>query len=358
MKPTSARTNRQILLAQRPDGRLEARHFRSAVGTVGEPGPGEVLCRTILLSIDPANRAWMQGRTYRDRLGEGEVMSGFTLAEVVSEHDARIPVGTIVACEAGWQEYAVLRADRVRPVEVRGKLTHHLSVLGITGLTAYFGLLNIGGAKHGETVVISAAAGATGNVAGQIARIRGARVVGITGSDDKNRMLEHDLGFQGTVNHRSPTLRQDLIAQCPDGIDVYFDNVGGRVLETVLPLMNLHGRVVCCGVVSQYDTATPAPGPRAVPGLLVVKRLRMEGFIVMDFLDQWPAAEAQLASWVGSGELKVLEDVVEGLESAPAALIGVLAGDNVGKRIVRIAPDPRYVAAVASLGSGPEGVQK
>ena len=337
----TTRTNRQILLGTRPEGRLEERHFRSAVASVRDPGPGELLCRTILLSIDPANRAWMQGPTYRDQVKEGDVMSGFTLAEVVAQNGTGMANGTIVGCEAGWQEYAVLRPDRVRAVQVRGPLTHHVSVLGITGLTAYFGLLDIGRPAKGDTVVVSAAAGATGNVVGQLARIHGARVVGITGSDDKNRMLEQDLAFDATVNHRSRTLRQDLAARCPKGIDVYFDNVGGRVLEAVLPLMNLHGRVVCCGAVSQYDTATPAPGPSGVPGFLVVKRLRMEGFIVLDLVEQWPKAEGELAAWVGGGQLKVLEDVIDGLESAPAALIGLLAGDNVGKRLVRVGPDPK-----------------
>lgn len=340
MRPPTERPNRQILLAERPSGKLDAHHFKTVESTAGEPAPGELLCKTILLSIDPANRAWMQGRTYREQLGAGDVMAGFTLCEVVAANGAPIAVGTIVACEAGWQEYAVLRANTVRPITVRGQLTHHMSVLGITGLTAYFGLLNVGQPRSGETVVVSAAAGATGNVVGQIARIRGARVVGITGSDDKNRMLERDLGFEGSVNHRGEKLRDDLAAQCPNGIDIYFDNVGGRVLEAVLPLMRTHGRIVCCGAVSQYDSATPAPGPAGVPGQLVVKRLRMEGFLVSDFIGEWLKAEQQLAAWVASGDLKVLEDVVEGLDAAPSALVGILAGDNVGKRIVRVAPDP------------------
>jgi len=164
--------------------------------------------------------------------------------------------------------------------------------------------------------------------------------VGVTGSDDKSRMLERDLGFDATVNHRSDKLREDLAAACPNGIDVYFDNVGGRVLEAVLPLMRTHGRIVCCGAVSQYDSAGPAPGPAGVPGQLIVKRLRMEGFLVSDYIGEWAQAQEQLAAWVAADELKVLEDIVEGLESAPRALIGILAGDNVGKRMVRVAPDP------------------
>jgi NADPH-dependent curcumin reductase CurA len=334
------RPNRQILLAERPSGKLEEAHFKAIDSTIGEPAPGEVLVRTILLSIDPANRAWMQGRTYREQLGAGEVMAGFTLCEVIDANGAPTPVGSIVACEAGWQEYAILPAGRLMPQTVRGPLTHLMSVLGVTGLTAYFGMLNVGQPRSGETVVVSAAAGATGSVAGQIARIQGARVVGVAGSDEKNRLLERDLGFDATVNHRSEKLRDDLASACPKGIDVYFDNVGGRVLEAVLPLMRTHGRIVCCGSVSQYDSAAPAPGPAGVPGQLIVKRLRMEGFLVSDYVGEWAKAQEQLAAWVASGGLKVLEDVVEGLDSAPRALVGILAGDNVGKRIVRVAPDP------------------
>jgi len=334
------RPNRQILLAERPKGKLEESHFKAIDSTIGDPSPGELLVRTILLSIDPANRAWMQGRTYREQLGAGEVMAGGALCEVVAANASSILEGSIVVCEAGWQQYAIVPANRVMPVNVRGPLTHHMSVLGITGLTAYLGLLDVGRPQKGETVVVSAAAGATGSVAGQIARIVGARVVGVTGSDDKNRLLERDLGFDATVNHRGEKLREDIAVACPNGIDVYFDNVGGRVLEAVLPLMRAHGRIVCCGAVSQYDSAAPAPGPAGVPGQLIVKRLRMEGFLVSDFIGDWAKAQEQLASWVASGELKVLEDVVEGLESAPRALVGILAGDNVGKRMVRVAPDP------------------
>jgi len=340
MTGNAARPNRQVLLIERPAGRLEERHFRAIDGTVGEPGPGEVLCRTVLLSIDPANRAWMRGRTYREQVGEGDVMAGFTLAEVVAENGAGIPTGTVVACESGWQEYAIHPAKRVRVMPVRGPLTHHMGVLGVTGLTAYFGLLEVGRPKAGETVVVSAAAGATGNVAGQIARIMGCRVIGIAGSDEKNEMLRRDLGFDGAVNYRSQTFREDLRALCPNRIDVYFDNVGGPILDTVLPVMNLHGRVVCCGAVSQYDSEGPPTGSRLVPGLLVVSRLRMEGFLVSDFEGRWPEGEARLAQWVASGELKVLEEVLDGLDSAPGALIGLLAGANTGKRMVRVGADP------------------
>ena len=340
MSDDGTRGNRQILLIERPSGRLEERHFKAVDGTIGEPGRGEVLCRTVLLSIDPANRAWMRGRTYREQVGEGDVMAGFTLAEVVAENGTQIPAGTVVACESGWQEWAIHPASRVRPLAVRGPLTHHMSALGITGLTAYFGLLEVGRPKAGETVVVSAAAGATGNVVGQIARIMGCRVIGIAGSDDKCEMLRRDLGFDGAVSYRSETFRDDLRSLCPNRVDIYFDNVGGPLLDAILPMMNLHGRVVCCGAVSQYDTDGAPVGSRFVPGLLVVSRLRLEGFLVSDFEDRWPEGEARLAEWLADGKLMVLEEVLDGLDSAPGAIVGLLAGANTGKRMVRVGPDP------------------
>jgi NADPH-dependent curcumin reductase CurA len=332
--------NRMILLAERPAGRLEAGHFRTVTGAMPRPGPHEVLCRTILLSLDPANRAWMKGRTYRDQQEEGEVMSGFTLSEVVDANGTALPVGTVVAGEGGWQEYAALPVSGIEPVTVHGPLSHHMSVLGITGLTAYFGLLEVGRPAPGETVVVSAAAGATGNVVGQLARIHGARVVGISGSDEKNRVLAEELGFDATVNHRSPDLRADLKAACPDGVDVYFDNVAGPVLDAVLPRMNDFGRIVCCGAVSGYDGSDAPVGPPAVPGLVITRRLRMEGFIVLDHAARFDEAATQLARWIQEGRLRVLEDIVDGLEAAPEALVGLLAGENVGKRMVRVGADP------------------
>jgi len=340
MTPRSDGANRQVIYEHRPQGALSADDFRLVEVPIEAPGAGELLCRTILLSIDPANRAWMQARTYRDQLTEGDVMAGFTLCEVVDGGDTDVPAGSIVACEAGWQEYAVMPVNRVRPLQPVAPLTHHMSVLGITGLTAYFGLLAVGRPQAGETVLVSAAAGATGNVVGQLARIKGCRVVGITGSDAKNRMLVDELGFDGAANHRDPEFTRQLREICGGAIDLYFDNVGGRVLERALGLLQVHGRIVCCGVVSQYDTATPAAGPRGVPGLLVTKRLRMEGLLVGDYAGEWPAATAELAHWLESGELVALEEVHDGLDAAPAALVGLLHGDNVGKRMVRVGPDP------------------
>lgn len=329
--------NRQILVTALPEDRLEERHFELHEGERPDPAEGEVLTRTLFLSLDPANRAWMQGATYRAPVTAGDVMAGFTLAEVVRSKDPRFAPGMIVECENGWQEYACHTGEHLTPVTPRAALSHHLSVLGITGLTAYFGLLDVGRPAPGETVVVSAAAGATGSVAGQIARIAGCRVVGLAGSDEKCAWLTEELGFDAAINYKTERLSAALKEHCPKGIDVFFDNTGGPILEAGLFRMNLGGRVVCCGVVSQYDTGNPAPGPRGVPGLIVTKRLRMEGFIVMDHFAKRALATDRLASWLESGALIAREDILEGLEQAPRGLIGLLNGENLGKRMVRVA---------------------
>lgn len=332
--------NRRLLLVGAPKGALAESDFATDTTPIPTPGPGEVLCRNILLSIDPAGRAWMSQPTYREQLEPGEVMAGYTISEVVAENGADVALGQLVFGSGGWQEYAVLPAREVMPITVRAELPVHLSVLGITGLTAYFGLMRVGRPRAGQTVVVSAAAGATGNVVGQLARMRGCRIVGIAGTPEKCELLVDSLGFDAAVSHRSPNLRDDLRAACPDGVDVYFDNVGGPVLSTVLRQLNQHGCVVCCGSVSAYDEAPSGGGDPAIPGLLVTRRLRMEGFLVHDYESEWPAAEAELAAAVENGELTALHELVDGLEQAPSALIGVLHGGNVGKRMVRVGPDP------------------
>lgn len=332
-------TNRQVIVTELPTGRLATSNFEVRDGSVPEAGQDEVLVRTLWLSLDAANRAWMQGATYTDPVLAGQVMAGFTLGQVVASNSPDVPAGAIVECRNGWQDYATHPAREVRAFEPKAPLARYLSVLGVTGLTAYFGLYDVGRPKPGETVVVSAAAGATGSLVGQLARIRGCRAVGIAGSDEKNRWLVDELGFDAAVNYKDPDFRAQLKAACPDGVDVYFDNTGGPVLETVLRRMNLAGRIACCGVVSQYDTTSPAPGPSGVPGLLVTKRIRMEGFIVMDFYDRRDHALDELAAWLESGELRAAEDVLEGLDQAPGGLVGLLAGENVGKRMVHVA-DP------------------
>jgi NADPH-dependent curcumin reductase CurA len=329
--------NRQIQIVEMPRDKLGEEHFRLVVAPLPVPGPGEVLCRTLYLSLDPANRAWMQGATYRSALEAGQVMSGFTLAEVVASNHPDLHPGDLVEGDGGWQEYFVKPAAALARRERHEPLTHLVSVLGVTGRTAHYGMAGIGKPRPGETVVVSAAAGATGSVAGQIAKLKGARVVGIAGGADKCRRLVEELGFDAAVDYKSGNLFQTLKAACPDGIDLYFDNVGGTTLEAVLFRMNLHGRIVCCGVVSQYDTGNPAPGPRGVPGLIVTKRLTMTGFILGDDPNLMAEADRELPVWVREGRIKVAEDVLDGLESAPRGLIGLLAGENFGKRMVKVA---------------------
>lgn len=331
--------NRQIMLERKPAGKLTTDCFRMQSSPVNDPGPGEVLCRTLYLSLDPANRAWMQGVTYRGELHAGTVMPGFTLAEVVASNDIQFKAGDLVEGDGGWQQYFVESGKRLTKRVRREPLSHLMSVLGTTGKTAYCGLLDIGAPQPGETVVVSAAAGATGSIAAQIAKLKGARVVGIAGGPDKCRWLVDALGLDDAIDYREGNVYAELKTRCPNGVDVYFDNTGGPILEAVLARMNLRGRIVCCGVVSQYDTATPASGPRGVPGLLVTKRLKMQGFIVSDYAELLAQADKDLAQWTAQGKLVVAEDIIDGLDKAPAGLVGLLAGENRGKRMIRVALD-------------------
>jgi len=331
--------NRQIIVRELPKGALSEAHFELRDGDRPAPGEGEALVRTILMSIDAANRAWMQGATYREAVKAGDVMHTYAIAEVVESKDASLKPGDIVAVESRWADYVTVKARRARKLPRVRPLSHLLSVYGVAGKTAYHGLIGVGRPRAGETVVVSAAAGSVGMYVGQIAKALGCRAVGIAGGADKCDWVTNALGFDACVDYRAGNLFKDLKAACPQGIAVYFDNVGGEILETVLFQMNPKGRVVCCGAVSQYDTAAPQ-GPRNLPAMVVVKRLRMEGFIVMDFAADDAKAGAELRRWVAEGKLKVVDDIVDGLENAPAALIGLLAGKNRGKRMVRVAPDP------------------
>jgi NADPH-dependent curcumin reductase CurA len=328
--------NRQVLLIEKPTGKLSRDHFRLVEGPTPEPGEGEALVRVRYISMDAANRAWMQGATYRSEIKTNEVMAGGALAEVVSSKAAGFAPGDLVFADTGWQDYAVLPGKRLMKVPRVDPPTHLLSVYGIAGLTSYFGLLTIGRPQPGETVVVSAAAGSVGTFVGQIAKIKGCRAVGIAGGAEKCRWLTEHLGFDAAVDYKQGGVFKALRAAAPEGVDVYFDNVGGDILEACLPQMNLHGRIVCCGAVSLYDGAPPATGPRGVPGLIVVKRLTMQGFLVNDHFGERDKAIADLSSWVRAGKLKIEEDVIDGLENAPAALIGLLAGENRGKRMVKV----------------------
>jgi NADPH-dependent curcumin reductase CurA len=332
----SAARNRQILLADVPKSKLGSEHFRLNEGEVPTPGDGEVLVRVRLISLDAANRAWMQGATYRSAVTAGSVMAGGSVAEVVASRAPNLAPGDLVFGDTGWQEYAAVPAKALSKLPKIEPMTNLISVYGIAGLTAYFGLLEVGKPKAGETVVVSAAAGSVGSIVGQIAKIKDCRVIGIAGGAEKCAWLTKELGFDAAVDYKAGALFKSLKAAAPNGIDVYFDNVGGDIFEACLAQMNLRGRIACCGAVSQYDMAPPTSGPRGVPGLIVVKRLTVQGFIVTDFFDRRDRAIADLQSWVTSGKLKVQEDVIDGLENTPQALIGLLAGENRGKRMVRV----------------------
>jgi hypothetical protein len=293
----------------------------------------------VLLSLDAANRAWMQGATYKSAVEAGQVMHGYAIGEVVESRSSKFSSGDVVVGELGWQEYAAMNAKVLRPVGDHRPLTHHHSVLGIAGLTAHHGLLAVVGVNEGETLLVSAAGGSVGSLVGQIGKIKGARVIGVAGGPEKCRWVEEKLGFDACIDYKNGSLSKALRQHCPDGVDVYFDNVGGDILQAALFAMNLNGRISCCGAVSQYDSATPK-GPLGVPGLLVTKRLTMRGFIAGDFPDRDADALRDLDEWASSGKLKVVEDVLDGLESAPQGLIGLLAGENRGKRMVRVGADP------------------
>jgi NADPH-dependent curcumin reductase CurA len=328
---------RQIVLDSIPQGKLTADCFRLTETDAPKPGEGEALLKALYLSLDAANRAWMQGATYRSALSAGQVMAGGALAEVVESRSPAVRPGDLVFADMGWREFATLPGKDLSPLPPMKPLTHLLSVYGVAGLTAYFGLLECGRPQPGETVVVSAAAGSVGSIVGQIAKIKGCRVVGIAGGAEKCAWLVDELGFDAAVDYKAGPLRQALRAACPDGVDVYFDNVGGDIFETCLFAMNVGGRIACCGAVSAYDGQPPAHGPRGVPGLIVTKRLTLRGFIVSDFYDHRDAALAELKGWVDDGRLRVQEDVIEGLENAPEALIGLLRGENRGKRMIKVA---------------------
>jgi len=280
----------------------------------------------------------MHGTTYSAAVNVGDVMHTYAIAEVVNSRVGHVAGGDIVLTESGWADYSVVTGADLSPVPRPKTLSHLLSIQDIAGTTAYHCLLDIGQPATAETVVVSAPAASVRMYVGQIAKLKGCLAVGIAGGQEKCNWVVKVLGFDACIDYRSPNFFRELRAACPDGIDIYFDNVGGQVLESALFLMNMYARVVCCGAVSQYNKTSPS-GPRNLPGLVVVKRLRMQGFIVMDFADQASRAEQDLSRWVAEQQIIVVEDIIDALEHPPAALIGLLAGDNRGKRMVRVAGD-------------------
>lgn len=335
------RKNLQIRLAARPVGLPKASDFEFMSGPVAEPGEGEVLVRNVYLSLDPAMRGWMnERRSYVPPVKLGEVMRGLTAGEVVASKHPDFAPGETVQGVLGWQQYAVARGKDLTRIPRWVPLTHALGPLGMTGMTAYFGLLDVGRPQEGETVLVSAAAGAVGSLTGQIAKIHGCRAVGIAGTDEKCRWIVEELGFDAAINYRTgPDLHAAIKEACPQGVDVYFDNVGGTILDTALRSINRKARVVICGAISQYNATEPAPGPANYLALLV-QRARMEGFLVFDYQDRYPEAQAQVSRWIAEGKIRHREEVVDGLENAPAALLRLFDGSNTGKLLVRMGPEP------------------
>lgn len=333
------RVNRHWVLNRYPDGMPTPDCWQLKTSEIPSPGDGQMLVESCYLSVDP----YMRGRispqkNYAQSVSIGETMHGGGVGRVIESCHPDFAVGDIVeSMSFGWQEYTVLDAAGTRVVDPSlGPIHSAVSYLGMPGLTAYFGLLRIANLQPGDNVVVSAASGAVGQIVGQIAKLMGARAVGVAGRDDKLAWCR-ELGFDETINYRTERDLTAAIADaCPNGVDVYFDNTGGPILEAALRVMNNFGRISCCGAVSQYDTDNPQ-GAKGVPGTIVVKRLRMQGFVVMDFADQDAEAEADLTAWAADGRLKVQEDIVDGLENAPEALIDLLAGGNRGKRMVRLA---------------------
>ena len=337
----SYKINRQIVLAKRPSGKPESTNFRLEESAIPVPEEGQVLCKTFYLSLDPYMRGRMNaGKSYAPPVEIDEVMGGGTVGQVIESKNSKFSTGDLVFGYGGWQEFWVQQGTELKIVDPQlAPISTATGVLGMPGVTAYTGLLNIGQPKKGETLVVAAASGAVGSVVGQIARIKGARAVGIAGSAEKCKYVKEELGFDACVNHNSPEFAEALKAVCPDGIDVYFENVGGKVFETVSPLFNDFARIPVCGIISAYNATELPPGPNLTPLLMrdiLVKRLTFRGFIVWDFASQEKEALTKLAEWIKEGKLNYREDIVDGIENAPEAFIGLLEGKNFGKLVIRV----------------------
>ena len=337
--------NRQILLASRPRGEPSPDNFKLVETAVPEAGPGQMLLHTVYLSLDPYMRGRMDaGASYVQPVELGEVMGGSAVCAVVTSNLPRYKAGDIVVAGTGWQEYSLSDGEGVQKVDpALGPISYALGVLGMPGLTAYTGLLNIGKPQPGETLVVAAASGAVGSVVGQIAKVKGCRVIGIAGGEQKCRFVQEDLGFDGCLDHRQPNLAERLQAACPNGIDIYFENVGGAVFDAVLPLLNNFARIPVCGLIAHYNATELPAGPDRVPLLMrniLAKRLTFRGFLVFDYGSQFRDFIADMSGWLGEGRVKYREDITDGLENAPRELIGLLKGENFGKKLIRVSPDP------------------
>jgi NADPH-dependent curcumin reductase CurA len=341
----TAEKNRQILLASRPRGEPSPDNFKLVETAVPEAGPGQMLLHTIYLSLDPYMRGRMNaGASYAQPVEVGEVMEGSAVCAVVKSNLPHYMAGDIVVAGTGWQEYSLSDGEGVQKVDAAlGPISYALGVLGMPGLTAYSGLLNVGKPQPGETLVVAAASGAVGSVVGQIAKVKGCRVIGIAGGEQKCRFVREELGFDGCLDHRQPNLAERLQAACANGIDIYFENVGGAVFDAVLPLLNNFARIPVCGLIAHYNATELPAGPDRVPLLMrniLAKRLTFRGFIVFDYSSQFRDFIADMSGWLREGRVKYREDITDGLENAPRELVGLLKGENFGKKLIHVSPDP------------------
>ncbi len=335
------RINHQWRLAARPEGLIKDSDFEWVEEPVRALADGEVLVRNIYLSLDPANRGWIrEGPSYVEPVAIGDVMRGLTIGVVEESRNDRFSAGDIVSGTIGWQDFAISDGSDQRVIDPGPlPLTAFLGLFGMVGLTAYFGLLDVGKPKTGETLVVSGAAGAVGSIVGQIGKIVGCRVVGIAGTDEKCAWLADDLGFDAAINYKTENVLRKLHKHCPDGIDVIFENVGGEILDAELTWINNYARVAVCGLISGYNAAERVPGPSAFP-MVLIRRARVEGFIVMDYLDRAGEAIAKLSEWYGEGRLKYRVDVYDGLDTAPQNINRLFDGSNNGKLIIKVSEEP------------------
>jgi len=329
--------NRQFLLAKRPVGAATRETFSYVETPVGEPGPNQILVENLYLSLDPAMRGWMNdAKSYIPPVGIGEVMRALGVGKVLASNHPDFAVGDHVNGALGVQDYFLGEPKGFYKVDPsRAPLPLYLSALGMTGMTAYFAFLDVGQPMAGDTVVISGAAGAVGSVVGQIAKIKGCRVVGIAGGADKCKLLIDELGFDGVIDYKNEDLHAGLKRECPKGVDVYFDNVGGEILDAVLTRIAPKARIVICGAISQYNNKENVKGPANYLSLLV-NRARMEGFVVMDYAAQFADAAKEMGGWMAEGKLKSKEDIVEGLETFPETLGKLFSGENFGKLVLKV----------------------
>ena len=340
---TATLTNHQVRLARRPNGLPTREDWSFTTGPVPEPDKGEVLVKTLAISLDPAMRGWMnEGRSYIEPVGIGDVMRAGGIGQVVASKNAKFKAGDLVSAVTGAQEYIVIDEERIKKAALnkidkrRGTVTQWLNVLGMPGMTAYFGLLDVGQPKKGDTVVVSGAAGAVGQTVGQLAKIKGCRVVGIAGGAAKCEWVVKELGFDACLDYQAGKQRADLKEPCPNGVNVYFDNVGGQILDEVLAKLARGARIVICGAISQYNNTGAVQGPKNYMSLLV-NRARMEGMVVFDYADRYPEAVKELAGYLKDGSMISREDVVEGLENFPEALLKLFTGENFGKLVLQVA---------------------